>query len=119
MPALTNGFRLLQSSYAKGINAQLNRSGNLFQQKTKAKFVSGEDKYALTAFCYIHQNPAAAGIVPKAEDWPYSSFPDYVGLRNGTLCNRKKAIELLGLSDIDLNAETMIMVSDEKAKKIF
>jgi hypothetical protein len=38
MPTITNGFRLLQSSYAKGINKQLNRTGSLFQQKTKAKF---------------------------------------------------------------------------------
>ncbi len=30
MPAITNGFRLLQSSYAKGINKQQERTGNLF-----------------------------------------------------------------------------------------
>ena len=34
-PLLTNGFRLLQSSYTKGINKQFNRTGNLFQQKAK------------------------------------------------------------------------------------
>jgi len=28
-----------------------------------------------------------AGLVTKMEDWLYSSFRDYVGLRNGTLCN--------------------------------
>jgi len=42
MPSIANGFRLLQSSYAKGVNIQLNRTGNLFQQKTKSKFISGE-----------------------------------------------------------------------------
>src|SRR5436190_1941818 len=47
MPAITNGFRLLQSSYAKGINKQQERTGNLFQQKTKAKLVSSEENYAL------------------------------------------------------------------------
>ena len=50
MPAITNGFRLLQSSYAKGINKQEGRTGNLFQQKTKAKLVSCEENYSLTAF---------------------------------------------------------------------
>ncbi|HEY6502540.1 MAG TPA: hypothetical protein VIZ28_01075 [Chitinophagaceae bacterium] len=119
MPSLTNGFRLLQSSYAKGLNKELNRTGNLFQQKTKAKIVSGDDNYALTAFHYIHQNPVTAGLVAKPEDWPYSSFPDYIGLRNGTLYNKEKAIEILGLSTIDLRAETMTMISDEKTRKIF
>ena len=33
--ALTEGFRLLLSSYTQGINKQENRTGNLFQQKTK------------------------------------------------------------------------------------
>lgn len=37
MPELTNAFRLLQSSYAKGINQQQGRSGSLFQQKNKSK----------------------------------------------------------------------------------
>src|SRR5262245_59288620 len=42
MPAITNGFRMLQSTYAKGINKRNNRTGNLFQQKTKAKWI-GDD----------------------------------------------------------------------------
>ena len=119
MPALTNGFRLLQSSYAKGLNKELNRTGNLFQQKTKAKLVSGENNYALAAFHYIHNNPVTAGIAVNPEDYPYSSFSDYVGLRNGTLCNKEKAIEILGLSAIDLKTETAKKVSDEEIKKIF
>lgn len=76
MPAITNGFRLLQSSYAKGINKQEDRTGNLFQQKTKAKLVSGVDDYSATAFFYIHQNPIAAALIDNAENWTYSSFKD-------------------------------------------
>jgi hypothetical protein len=34
---------------------------------------------------YIHLNPVAAGLVSKAEDWEFSSYRDYLGLRNGTL----------------------------------
>jgi putative transposase len=30
---------------------------------------------------YIHNNPVRAGLVDKAEDWPYSSARDYLGLR--------------------------------------
>ena len=119
MPAISNGFRLLQSSYAKGVNIQQGRSGNLFQQKTKAKPVNGEDNYADTAFHYIHQNPVMATIVSKAEEWAYSSFQDYIGLRKGTLCNIDKTIELLNISAMDLQSETKTAISEEKIKKIY
>ncbi|HUI40513.1 MAG TPA: hypothetical protein VL523_00945 [Terriglobia bacterium] len=28
---------------------------------------------------YIHQNPVSAGLVERAEDWPWSSVRDYTG----------------------------------------
>ena len=119
MPAISNGFRLLQSSYAKGVNIQHGRSGNLFQQKTKAKLVNGEENYTITAFHYIHQNPVMATIISKAEEWPYSSFQDYIGFRKGTLCNIDKTIELLNISAMDLQSETKTAISEEKIKKIY
>ena len=39
-----------------------------------------------------------AKLVKKMEDWEYSSFKDYCGLRNGTLCNQEKAIQLLQIN---------------------
>jgi len=36
-------------------------------------------------------------LVDKLEDWEFSSFRDYAGLRNGTLCNKQLAGELLQL----------------------
>ncbi len=118
MPLITNGFRLLQSSYAKGINKQLNRSGNLFQQKTKAKLVSDENNYLISAFHYIHQNPIKANLVTSLEHWPYSSYPDYAGARIGTLCNKERAIQLLDLSNIDLAIESMKETDENKIKEI-
>ena len=32
---------------------------------------------------YIHLNPVKAGLVRSAEDWEYSSYRDFVGLRDG------------------------------------
>ena len=79
MTSLTNGFQLLQSNYAKLINNKINRTGSLFQQKTKAKFLENKN-YAMTAFRYIHQNPVKANLVDKMEDWNYSSYNEYCGL---------------------------------------
>ena len=60
-----------------------------------------------------------ATIVSKAEEWAYSSFQDYIGLRKGTLCNIDKTIELLNISAMDLQSETKTAISEEKIKKIY
>lgn len=119
MALITNGFRLLQSSYAKGINNQLNRTGNLCQQKAKAKFIDESEKYSIKAFHYIHQNPVAGGLVKEAHDWPYSSFIDYSGIRNGNLCNKIRATELLQLSDVDIKIGVGNNFGEDIIEKIY
>lgn len=89
-------IRIFLSSYTRGINNQENRSGSLFRQNSKAKIVDERD-YALTCFRYIHQNPISHGFVDKIEEWKYSSTRDYLGLRNGSLCNKELAYKLWGL----------------------
>jgi putative transposase len=92
----TNGLRLLQSSYTQYLNPLQQRSGSLFRQRVKIKSTSaGENNYHTVAFQYIHQNPFVAGLVKKMEDWPFSSYQDYAGLRTGTLCNKLLAGKLL------------------------
>ena len=96
---LVEGFRLTLSSYCKAINIQEGRTGNLFQQRTKSKLVlNKQNDYTLTAFHYIHQNPVKAGLAKRLEDWEYSSYKDYAGLRNGKLCNKQMAIDLLQIN---------------------
>ncbi len=119
IPAITNGFRLLQSSYTKGVNRQLSRTGNLFQQKTKSKLVKQEHSLAITVFHYIHQNPVVAKLVNSPEKWEYSSYRDYTGLRSGVLCNKEKAFELLGLKALNLKIETMKEIEENRIKEIY
>jgi putative transposase len=98
---LNRSISTLLSSYTKAMNRKYNRTGSLFQGRTKSKDLSPneelDDQYPLICFCYIHQNPFKAKLVHKLEDWEFSSFRDYAGLRSGTFCNKKKAIELLEL----------------------
>ena len=71
-------------SYTKAINAQQRRVGPLFQGRFKAKLVD-KDEYLLHLSRYIHLNPVHAGLANRPEDWVFSSYRDYVGLRAGTL----------------------------------
>jgi putative transposase len=117
---LSEGIRLLLSSYTQAINKQNKTTGSLFQQNTKARtIVKGSNLYDLLCFHYIHQNPFKANLVNKMEDWEYSSFRDYLGLRNGTLCNQELAIKLLGINKETFYEDSYKLIDENDMKKIF
>ena len=74
---------ILLSSYTKAVNVQFARHGSLFQQHTRSRHIDDE-RYLLNLVTYIHQNPLRARLVRTLEDWEFSSYRDYIGLRNGT-----------------------------------
>ncbi|MEJ7911959.1 MAG: hypothetical protein WKF70_02305 [Chitinophagaceae bacterium] len=119
MQHLTEGIRLLLSSYTKGLNKQRQTTGNLFQQKTRTKWVQGgNDDDATRMFRYIHQLPLKSGFVASIEGYEFCSFPDYVGKRNGTLCNRPLAYELLHLNEATIYADAYQLLSEEVVKTL-
>ncbi|MFI5186383.1 MAG: hypothetical protein ACHQF0_06645 [Chitinophagales bacterium] len=110
------------SSYTQAINIQNGTTGNLFQKKTKTKCLSEQSiaeppysikDYLVNCFFYIHNNPLTANIIDNLEQWPYSSWPDYYGFRNGTLCNMRKAMQRIGFCEIDFE-KTMYQNPDKK-----
>lgn len=94
---LSNGFRLLLSEYAREFNIINSRTGSLFRQKTKAKNLSEikDHNYPIMCFDYIHQNPVQSGLCYQIDEWVYSSAPDYLKKRNGSICNQDLAFSLL------------------------
>ena len=98
---ITNSIRKLLSGYARIFNNQYQQTGSVFRQKTKSKCLSEIEikpgsqylvqDYYVNCFHYIHQNPLVANLTDKLEDWEFSSFKDYAGLRNGTLCQKELA----------------------------
>jgi putative transposase len=98
---LNRSISILLSSYTKAINRMYSRSGALFRGRTKSTDLSPDDRsdnqHPLICFFYIHQNPLKANLVSKLEDWEFSSFRDYAGLREGTLCKINQTQILLEL----------------------
>ena len=70
-------------SYSKAVNRQQARTGPLFQGPFRAKLVDKDD-YLLHLSRYLHLNPVSGGMKPRPEGWSFSSYRDYIGLRNGT-----------------------------------
>lgn len=97
------------SSYTRAINKCYDRTGNLFQQKTKAKCLYQEGKpiatgnYLLHCLHYIHYNPVAAELATDFRKYIYSSAPDYYGKRNGSLCNKALLYQLGGYTEGDFS----------------
>ena len=112
---LNQSIAIMLRSYTRAINKQEKRNGSLFQMKTKASCLTdnseitpawfysnfgtviniedADKSYPQVCFNYTHQNPVTAKLVQKPQDWEFSSFCDYAGLRNGKLINRQRAEE--------------------------
>lgn len=106
------------SSYTMALNLERQKSGNLFQKKTKAKLL---DTKPATGSClancvhYTHNKPFVAGLVADAKEWEFSSLREYAGLRNGTLCNRELLYRLTGMDEAEFRACSLIKADDIKA----
>jgi len=70
----------MASRYARWFQRQLATTGHLFERRYLAILVP-TDPYLLTLMRYIHWNPVRASIVAAAEDYPWSSHRQYLGLR--------------------------------------
>ena len=67
-------------SYTKAINKRRKRTGPLFQGPYQGRLVD-KDRYLLHLSRYIHLNPVSAGLVNQPEEWEFSSYRDYIGIR--------------------------------------
>lgn len=125
MQKLSKAIGKTLSSYTQAINIEQNKTGNLFQKKTKAKSLTEDNSKALisdylsTCIYYIHQNPFQAGLVTSPLQWPFSSAQDYARVRQGTLCNQKLFFKLSGMNELDFTADIIREINKEFVKKIF
>jgi REP element-mobilizing transposase RayT len=68
----------INSSYTGYFNRRYGRSGHLFQGRYKAILVE-KDTYLLSLSRYVHLNSVRAGVVERAENYRWSSYPGYIG----------------------------------------
>ncbi|MGR3812024.1 transposase [Jiulongibacter sp. NS-SX5] len=102
---LSEGFKILLSSYTRAINKQEGRVGSLFTQNTKSKALTDSLKtnlYPTHCFNYIHFNPVAGGLVREMKDWEFSSYRDYYEGRKGSLVNRDLCLGFIEFEETDL-----------------
>jgi putative transposase len=105
---LSKQFGTFLSSYTKAFNKQNRRRGSLFAHNTEAKLLNkvyntqnNQTKlsYPVNCFRYIHYNPVEANLVESMHEWEFSSYNDYAGNRNGSLVNKKLAMQMINYNE--------------------
>jgi len=66
-----------QFRYAQYCKVKYGHTGHVFQERFRSPLISDESYY-LQCGRYIERNPVKAGLVKKAESYPYSSAAHYV-----------------------------------------
>lgn len=84
----------LNGSYTTYINVKRKRSGHLFQGRYKS-IVIDKDSYLLTLSRYIHLNPVSANITQRSEDYPHSSYADYINPDTDGIVSTEQTLSLL------------------------
>ncbi|MFA5991146.1 MAG: transposase [Candidatus Doudnabacteria bacterium] len=75
------------TGYSMYFNKKYEHTGHVFQDQFKAITIEN-DSYLVWLSAYIHQNPKIAGLVENLSSWKFCSYPDYVGQRDGILCEK-------------------------------
>lgn len=82
-------------SYSKYFNTKHKRVGPLWTGRFKNVLI--EDDYQFIHLTrYIHLNPTSAGLVKKPQNWPHSSYFEFINPRNDNtkICNYQKVIDM-------------------------
>lgn len=68
-------------TYVRYFNDVHKRSGTLWEGRYKSALVQTE-RYLLACMVYLDLNPVRAGLVSRAQDYPWSSYAHYAGIRS-------------------------------------
>jgi REP-associated tyrosine transposase len=93
-PRFSDAMQSFGTSYTKAVNKRRERCGPLFQSRFRAIHVDDE-AYLLHLSRYIHLNPVPT-LVAQPADWEFSSYREYIGVRDGTLPDPSRIVQELG-----------------------
>jgi len=83
-------MKRIGAGYICYFNEKYSRTGALFQGKYKFKPIASTIDL-MKVSVYINCNAEIHGIA-KSADWIWSSYLDYIGLRQGTLCDKDEVL---------------------------
>lgn len=91
---ISTAMQRLAISYVKAYNLVYGQSGHLFQGPFQRIHIK-DLNYLIHLSRYIHLNPVKAQLVQKPHHWDYSSYQEYVGLRELELVQPDLILDLV------------------------
>ncbi len=88
---ITTLLSKLSNSYTKYFNIKYKRVGPLLQGPFQARRVE-DDEQLIHLSRYVHLNPIVDSLVKDLGDSPYSSYPEYLGLSETNLFQKKSVL---------------------------
>lgn len=77
---LSRAMHSLNTAYSVYLNKKHGRCGHLFQGRFRSVLVEA-GSYAIELTRYIHLNPVRCGLVARPEDYAWSSYREYLGIK--------------------------------------
>lgn len=83
------------NSYSKYFNSKYKRKGPLWEGRFENRLVKDDSDF-LHLTRYIHLNPSTAHLISCPEDWKYSSYSEYLGVKKGkyAICDHKRYVPM-------------------------
>lgn len=94
-PALSALMQALGRSYARHFNDAHQRSGSLWDGRYRATVLQASD-YLLGCMVYLDLNPVRNGLAAAAQDYPWSSYGHYAGVRVDPVVSAPDVVWQLG-----------------------
>ncbi|PIU03598.1 hypothetical protein COT44_02260 [Candidatus Shapirobacteria bacterium CG08_land_8_20_14_0_20_39_18] len=84
-----------ENSYTKYYNTKEDRVGPIFQGLFKSVYVESDEQLVHLSR-YIHLNPVSSSLIKpeELENYPWSSFPEYLNLSKTNICNTQPVLSL-------------------------
>jgi len=84
--SLGHTFRDTHRAYATWLNRKTRERGHLWQGRFGSCVL--DDEHLWVCVRYVERNPVRAGLVDRAQDWPWSSAAAHCGLKSDPLLSR-------------------------------
>ncbi|EKD56179.1 MAG: hypothetical protein ACD_58C00278G0002 [uncultured bacterium] len=86
-------MRKILDSYTRYFNIKHSRKGPLWVGRFKNVLIENNEQL-LHLTRYHHLNPVTSNLVEKPEDWPYSSYNEYLGNTKNKICSLNNLLDI-------------------------
>ena len=121
---LSRFMRFVSANYAQYFNKKTKRTGHLWQNRYKSRYVTSE-QYLYTLIRYIEFNPIEAGLSKKVGEYPFTlahlifNSKDFYSCMKESILFRDYDIEMLsGFLGVEFNQDDLTFLQTEQNRKI-